>query len=164
MVAIAYHIPDFTHEDQIALSAYSEILSGGKSGILREKLINKKGLVSEVYAYNMELKDPGVFLALAIINPGIDAKKVIKEIKNILINTKVTKKSLEKVKNQTKYDFLTQLESSSGVSNIYGDYFAKGDITPLLEYEERIKSLSVSDIERIKDYFDKSVTILLKKD
>jgi len=164
MVAIAYHIPDFTHEDQIALSAYSEILSGGKSGILREKLINKKGLVSEVYAYNMELKDPGVFLALAIINPGIDAKKVIKEIKNILINTKVTKKSLEKVKNQTKYDFLTQLESSSGVSNIYGDYFAKGDITPLIEYEERIKSLSVSDIERIKDYFDKSVTILLKKD
>ncbi|GAB6044798.1 pitrilysin family protein [Caminibacter profundus] len=164
MVAITYHIPDFTHEDQIALSAYSEILSGGKSGVLREKLINKKGLVSEVYAYNMELKDPGVFLALAIVNPGIDAKKVIKEIKNILINTKVTKKSLEKVKNQTKFDFLTQLESSSGVSNIYGDYFAKGDITPLIEYEERIKSLSVSDIERIKDYFDKSVTILLKKD
>jgi predicted Zn-dependent peptidase len=163
IIAIAYHIPDFSHKDQIALSAYSEILSGGKSGILREKLINKKSLVNEVYAYNMELKDPGIFLNLAMVNPGIDPLKVEKEIKKILLNTKVTKKDLEKVKNQTKFDFITHLESSSGVSNIYGDYFAKGDITPLLEYEERINSLKIEDIERIKNYFDKGVTVLLKK-
>ena len=163
IVAIAYHIPDFSHKDQIALSAYSEILSGGKSGILREKLINKKSLVNEVYAYNMELKDPGVFLALAMVNPGVNPDKVEKEIKKILINTKITKKDLEKVKNQTKFDFLTQLESSSGVSNIYGDYFAKGDITPLLEYEERISSLKIEDIEKIKNYFEKSITVKLIK-
>jgi len=163
IVAIAYHIPDFSHKDQIALSAYSEILSGGKSGILREKLINKKSLVNEVYAYNMELKDPGIFLALAMVNPGVNPDKVEKEIKKILINTKITKKNLEKVKNQTKFDFLTQLESSSGVSNIYGDYFAKGDITPLLEYEERISNLKIEDIEKIKNYFEKSITVKLIK-
>ena len=163
IVAIAYHIPDFSHKDQIALSAYSEILSGGKSGVLREKLINKKSMVSEVYAYNMELKDPGIFLALAMVNPGVNPDKVEKEIKKILINTKITKKDLEKVKNQTKFDFLTQLESSSGVSNIYGDYFAKGDITPLLEYEERINSLKIEDIEKIKNYFEKSITVKLIK-
>ena len=139
IVAIAFHIPDFKHKDQFALSAYSEILSGGKSSVLREKLINQKGLVSEVYAYNMELKDPGVFLALAICNPGVNVDKVEKEIKNILLNTKITKKALNKIKNQTRFDFITQLESSSNVSNIYGDYFAKGDITPLIEYEEKIK-------------------------
>ena len=161
IIAIAYHIPDFSHKDQVALSAYSEILSGGKSGVLREKLINKKSLVNEVYAYNMELKDPGVFLSLAVINPGVDPLKVEKEIKKILLNTRVTKKDLEKVKNQTKFDFITHLESSSGVSNIYGDYFAKGDITPLLEYEERINSLTIEDIERIKNYFEKGVTVYL---
>jgi predicted Zn-dependent peptidase len=163
IIAIAYHIPDFSHKDQVALSAYSEILSGGKSGVLREKLINKKSLVNEVYAYNMELKDPGVFLSLAVINPGVDPLKVEKEIKKILLNTRVTKKDLEKVKNQTKFDFITHLESSSGVSNIYGDYFAKGDITPLLEYEERINSLTIEDIERIKNYFENGVTVLLRK-
>ena len=87
----------------------------------------------------------------------------IDKIKKILLNTRVTKKDLEKVKNQTKFDFITQLESSSGVSNIYGDYFAKGDITPLLEYEERINSLTIEDIERIKNYFEKGVTVLLTK-
>ena len=163
IVAIAYHIPEFNHEDQFALSAYSEILSGGKSGVLRDKLINKKRLVSEVYAYNMEMIDKGVFLSLAIVNPGVNPDKVIREIKNILLNTKITKKDLQKVKNQTKMDFLTSLESSSGVSNIYGDYFAKGDITPLLQYEEKINSLTPQKVEEIKKYFDKGVEIKLLK-
>ncbi|MEO1924195.1 MAG: pitrilysin family protein, partial [Nautiliaceae bacterium] len=163
IVAIAFHIPDFTHKDQITLNAYSEILSGGKSGILREKLINQKALVSEVYAYNMELKDPGVFLTLAMVNPGVNPEKVVKEIKKILLNTKVTKKALQKVKNQTKFDFLTQLESSGGVSNIYGDYFAKGDISPLLTYKENINALKPENFEDIKKYFEHSVTVKLLK-
>ncbi len=163
-VGIAFHIPDFKHEDQFALSALSEILSGGKSGILREKLINKKQLANEVYAYNMELIDPGVFIAFGFCNPGVTPEKLEKEIKKELKNFKVTKKALEKVKNQTKFDFLTQLESSSGVSNIYGDYFAKGDITPLLNYQEKINSLSIEKIEEMKKYFEKSVSVrLLKK-
>ncbi len=163
IMAIAFHIPDFTHKDQITLNAYSEILSGGKSGILREKLINQKALVSEIYAYNMELKDPGVFLTLAMINPGVNPEKVVKEVKKILLNTKVTKKALQKVKNQTKFDFLTQLESSGGVSNIYGDYFAKGDIAPLLNYEKNISALKPEDFEDIKKYFEHSVTVKLLK-
>ena len=163
ILALTFHIPEFNHEDQFALSAYSEILSSGKSGVLREKLINQKALVSEVYAYNMELKDPGVCLVLAMINPGVEIDKVEKEIKKILLNTRITKKALNKVKNQTKFDFLTHLESSSGVSNIYGDYFAKGDIKPLLEYEEKINSLTTQKVEEIKKYFDKCVSVKLIK-
>ena len=162
-VAIAFHIPDFKHEDQFALSALSEILSGGKSGILREKFINKKQLVNEIYAYNMELIDPGVFLVLAFCNPGVSPEKVEKEIKKELINYKITKKALEKVKNQTKFDFITQLESSSGVSNIYGDYLAKGDITPLFNYQEEVSKLTPEKIEEMKKYFEKSITVRLLK-
>jgi predicted Zn-dependent peptidase len=164
IIAIAFHIPEFNHEDHFALNAYSEILSGGKSGILREKLINQKALVSEVYGYNMELKDPGVFITLAVVNPGVNPDKVVKEIKKILLNTKITKKALERVKLQTKMDFITHLESSSGVSNIYGDFFAKGDIEPLLKYEENISKLTPQKVEEIKKYFDKGVVVkLLKK-
>ncbi|NPA11031.1 MAG: insulinase family protein [Epsilonproteobacteria bacterium] len=161
IIALAYHIPEYKHKDQTALSAYSEILSGGKSGVLRERLINQKSLVSEVYGYNMELKDPGLFITLAVLNPGVKPQKVIKEIENILLNTKITKKALTKVKNQTKMDFITHLESSMGVSNIYGDYFAKGDIKPLLEYEEKINTLTTADVEDIKKYFTNPVIVEL---
>jgi len=162
-VALAYHIPEFNHEDQFALSALSEILSGGKSGILRENLINKKQLANEIYAYNMELIDPGLFIVLGICNPGVSPEKLTKEIKKELQNFKITKKSLEKVKNQTKFDFLTQLESSSGVSNIYGDYFAKGDITPILHYQEKINNLTHNKLLEMKKYFEKCVNIILTK-
>ena len=60
-------------------------------------------------------------------------------------------------------DFITQLESSSSVSNIYGDYFAKGDINPLLEYEEKLNALTPEKVEEIKKYFDKSITVKLLK-
>jgi len=163
VVAIAFHIPEFNNEDQFALSALSEILSGGKSGILREKLINKKQLANEIYAYNMELIDPGVFIVFGFCNPGVSPKKLETEIKKELKNYKITKKALEKVKNQTKFDFLTQLESSSGVSNIYGDFFAKGDITPLLNYQEKINALTPEKIEEMKKYFEKGVTVRLLK-
>ena len=41
MIAITYHIPNFEHEDQVALSALSELLSSGKSSILQKKLVDE---------------------------------------------------------------------------------------------------------------------------
>ena len=81
MIAITYHIPNFEHEDQVALSALSELLSSGKSSILeKKKLVDEKRLVNSIYAYNMELKDPGLFMFMAVANEGIDAKEIEKEI------------------------------------------------------------------------------------
>ena len=42
-------------------------------------------------------------------------------------------------------------------------YFAKGDITPILEYEEKINNLTPTQLEEMKKYFKNSVTIILKK-
>jgi len=162
IVALAYHIPNFKHKDQVTLGAFSEILSGSKSSILKDKLIHKKSLVSEIYAYNMELRDYGLFIILAILQPNVDPKKVIKEIKKSL-DVKVTKTLLKRVKNQTKFDFISHLEGSMAVSNLYGDYFAKGDITPLFEYYNNLTSLIPSDFEDIKKYFEKGIEIILRK-
>jgi zinc protease len=59
-------------------------------------------------------------------------------------------------------DFITSLESSDSVAQLFGSYFAKGNIKPLLEYEEKINSLKVEDLIEIKKYFDKNVTVILK--
>jgi len=62
ILAIAYHIPNFQHKDQVALSALSELLSSGKSSRLNALLIDEKKLVNTIYSYNMENKDPGIYL------------------------------------------------------------------------------------------------------
>jgi len=162
MVAIAYQIPNFAHEDITALSALSELLSQGKSSVLNKKLIYDKELVNQIYAYPMDNIDNGLFLILAVCNPGIKAETVEKEIKKILKNYKVSKKELNKLKLNTKMDFITSLESSDSVAQLFGSYFAKGDIKPLLEYEEKINSLTKEKLLEMKKYFNTNVTVILR--
>jgi len=170
MIAITYHIPDFNHKDQIAMSALSELLSSGKSSRLNELLIDKKQLVNTVYAYNMELKDPGIFLFLAVCNPDIDAtdveKEILSEIEKIK-NGDVSKEDINRIKINTQSDFIFSLESSTSVANLYGSYLIRGNIKPLMDYEDAIKNLEISDIIAVaKKYLNKdnSTTIILKKD
>jgi len=169
ILATAYHIPNFQDKDQIALSALSELLSSGKSSKLNELLIDKKQLVNTIYGYNMEQKDPSIFLFLSVCNPGIDALTVEKEILKVIEDIKsgdITQEELDKIKINTKSDFIFSLESSNSVANLYGSYLIRGDIKPLFNYEESINALKIEDIVNVaKKYLNKnnSTTIILKK-
>jgi len=169
MLALTFHIPNFKHEDQIVLSMISEILYSGKSSRLYKNLIEEKQLVNSVYAYNMENIDPGLFIFLATCNPGVKAEDVETELLQqieLIKNEKVDKKEIEKVKINTKADFIYSLESSTSVANLFGSYLVRGDLTPLLTYEENIEKITQEKIQEVaKKYFnfDKSTTLILKK-
>ncbi len=170
MLAIAYHIPNFQSEDQIALTAISDILTGGKSSRLNKKLIDKKRLLNSISAYNMENKDPGVFLFLGVCNPGIKAEDVEKDIEEEiekLKNIEVSEDELNKIKINEKADFIYQMENSKNIVSIFGSYLAKGDIKPLLEYEKRFRELTPKRIKEVaQKYFtkDNQTILILKKD
>ena len=170
MIAITYHIPSFDHEDQVALSALSELLGSGKSSILQERLVDKKRLVNTIYAYNMDLKDPGLFMFLAVANEGIDAKEIENEILDIISQIKkgnVSQKDIDKIKINTKADFIFSLESSSEVASLYGSYLVRGNIDPLLNHEKNIEKLTKEDlINAANKYLVKSnsTTVILKEE
>ena len=170
MVAIAYKIPNFLHPDQTALSALSELLSSGKSSMLQKVLVNDKKMVNQIYGYNMENRDPSIFMFLAVGNPGIKAEDIEKEILKVIKRVQdgeVSEKDVQKIKTNTKADFIFSLESSSHVANLFGSYYAKGDINPLLNYEKRINALTKEDIVDVaKKYLveHKSTTVILRKD
>ncbi len=169
MIAIVYHIPNFQHPDQVKLSAISELLSSGKSSRLYERLVNTKQMVNQVYAYNMENTDPGLFVFLATCNPGVTAESVEKELLEEieLLKTKpVKQETLEKVKTNTRSDFIFSLESASSVADLFGSYLARGDIKPLEQYEDAINALTPKEIqEAARTYFDatQSTTVILRK-
>ncbi|MCO4844481.1 MAG: insulinase family protein [Sulfurovum sp.] len=168
-LAITYAIPNYEHDDQVALSAISHILSSGKSSRFEKTIVNEKQLANQVYGYNMELADPGVFLIMAMCSPhaSLDTleKEILIELEKIK-NGDVTQAELDKVKINTKAEFVYSLESSSSVSGLYGDYIVKGNIQPLLEYEEKLDKITLKDIsDTAKKYFDHnfSTTVILKK-
>lgn len=169
MLAISFPIPNFQHPDQPKLSAMSEMLSAGKSSRLNRVLVDEKRLVNQIYAYNMENIDPGVFLFLAVCNNGVKAEEVEKEIWTIIgeFQSKPANKSeLDKVKINTKADFIYSLESSTSVADLFGSYLARGDISPLETYEESIAALTPEGIQTAaKTYLtpEKSTTLILRK-
>ncbi len=168
MLAMAFHIPNYEHEDQVALSALSELLSSGKSSYLQKILVDEKRMVNSVYAYNLELTDPGLFMFMAVCNEGVKAKDVKKEINKIIKNIKdgkIDKKEIDKIKINTKADFIFSLESSSSVASLYGSYFVRGNTKPLFDYEKNIEELKKGDIVKVaKKYLTKenSTTLILK--
>ncbi len=170
MIAITFHIPNFLDKDQPKLSAISEMLSAGKSSRLYETLVDEKQMVNQIYAYNMENIDAGLFIFLAACNPGVKAEEVEKELIAQIERIKkedVTKAELEKVKISTKADFVFSLDSSSEVANLFGGYLARGSVEPLLKYEDAINALTASDIKEVANkYFDfsQSTTVILRKE
>ena len=168
MLAITYHIPNFEHEDQVALSALSELLSSGKSSILQKKLIDEKRLANTVYAYNMELKDPGIFMFMAVANEGVDAKEIENEILDTIAQIKkgeFSQKDIDKIKINTKADFIFSLESSTEVASLYGSYLVRNNINPLLNYEANVAKLTKEDLVKVANKYlikSNSTTVILK--
>ncbi|MDE5602995.1 MAG: insulinase family protein [Helicobacter sp.] len=157
ILALAFKIPPFNHKDQIALSALSQILSGGKSSVLMSEIVDKKRLATEIYGYNMELLDEGVFLFIALANVNVSLQKLEKEILaqiQSIQNGKLQQRDLDKIKLNMKLDFLEGLQSSSSVANLFGSYIVRGDLQTLLEFEENFESLKLEDIVEVaKKYF-----------
>ena len=92
-------------------------------------------------------------------------KEILKEIEKL--KTKgVDHAELDKIKVNTKADFIFNLESSSNVADLFGGYLARGNIKPLLEYEAKLSKLTPEDIVKAANkYFndDNKTTIILRK-
>ncbi len=170
MLTLAYHIPNFEHKDQVALSALSELLSNGKSSILQKRLVDEKRLVNTIYAYNMDLKDPGLFMFIAVANEGVDALKIEKEILDTISQIKeglFEEKEIDKIKINTKADFIFSLESSSEVASLYGSYLVRDNIEPLLDYEKNLEKLTKKDLIDVANRYlieSNSTTVILKEE
>ncbi|MGX2982480.1 M16 family metallopeptidase [Helicobacter sp. 23-1045] len=169
LYTLAFKIPNFEHKDQIALSLLSYILSNGKSAILAQNMITKEQIAQSVYCYNMELKDDGLFIFMAAGNEGVKAESLqdslLKQLESIKKGA-ITAQDIDKAKINVKADFIYGLENSSSVASLYGSYFARGNIKPLLEYEENFDKITAKDLVAVANrYFkiENSTTLFLRK-
>lgn len=163
---MGYKIPNFAHTDQIALSALTEVLSGGKSALLDSELVDKRNLASEVSASAMGLKDSGVFMIMAAGNEKVQAKTLQKEILAILERVKqgqITQEELDTAKRNMQASFVYSLEKSSSVAGLFGAFLVREDLAPLLRYEEEFSKLTLADLTRVaqKYFLDDTLSVAI---
>ncbi|TBR81655.1 insulinase family protein [Campylobacter novaezeelandiae] len=169
ILALGFKIPNFKHKDIPALNALAELLGNGKSSLMNEILVDKLNLINDYYAFVNDTIDENLFIFICNCNLNVKAEQVEKElwkIINSIKNEQISIKDLEKIKNNTKSDFIFSLSSASDVSNLFGSYLVKGDLKPLLSYEKDIENLTIKDLVKCaKKYFNdnNSTTVILRK-
>lgn len=166
---IGFKTPSFNDKDQVALEALADILGSGKSAILPAVLQDKLQLASSITTYNMDMVDSGVFIIIATGNAGVSASdlknEILKQIEK-LKKTQITQAQLDKIKINTRASFIYSLESANSVADLFGSYFVRGDITPLLDYEKNLNALTATQIQEVaKKYFtnQNSTTLIMTR-
>lgn len=104
------------------LLAINNILGGGMSSRLFQKIREKKGLVYSIYSYPTTYNDAGLFTVYAGMKPENleNVTDLIMEEIRLLQKKGFTKQELEKSKEQLKGNYILGLESTSSRMNSMG--------------------------------------------
>ena len=154
---IALPISSAKDEDTPALDALSQILGGGESSRLVQKVKLEKALVHSVYASSYTPKDPGLFIIGATL-PAENVERAIEVILEevILLRTEgVTAEELHRVKVNIESDLIYGRQTLQGQAGKIGFYeVTAGDVQFEKEYMRRIALLQNEDIQKVlRKYF-----------
>jgi predicted Zn-dependent peptidase len=106
---IAWHMSSRLDQDFYAADLLSDILSGGNSSRLEERLVKGQKLFTEADVFLSGENEPGLFVASGKINNGVGfefAKKALVDEILQTIDTFITPRELEKVQNKVEAELL----------------------------------------------------------
>lgn len=142
----------YSHKDRFVMRLLSEILSGGVSARIFQKLIYELGIAYSVGSYEMELKDTGIFF----ISGGFGKENIEKAIKTIIDEFKdlqvnvVSTQELAGAKERSLAKLYFSAEKPEEISNLYVTQFmTESRIISIEELVAQINEVSVDDIGRV---------------
>jgi len=164
--ALGWKVPARRTTDSYALQLASDILTGGESSRLYQKLVKQDESVLAVQGNAGERRGPSSYFILAIPKPGKDPAQIratiLAEIKNLATNGP-TADEMEKLRNGLRNDAIRTLQSSLGRAMQISEY-ALYDGDPKLINTEFDRYINVTP-EQIKTavarYLDTDNRVLL---
>jgi zinc protease len=149
----AYHIPDGASEDRYPLEVLQQVLSGGESSRLYQRLVHHDK--SAVYAGGVLFahEEPGLFITYGVYTPGSDPAKVkaalADEIAKIAAKP-VTPHELEKAKNQLAAGSVFARERVSGLATEMGiDGVVAHDPLRGWKSADKYDAVTAADLQRV---------------
>ncbi len=149
---ILWRVPGLNKiEDTLALDVLAVILGRGKLSRLFRDLRENRHLVTRISASNTTYKIQGSFYIAAQLpqeNIETTQREIIKHLQKLQAEG-VTEAELNRVKQNVASQFIFQSEKPCDRTNLYGYYYSQlKTINPALEYSEKVKNLTVKDIQK----------------
>ena len=156
-----YHIPVGSDPDIFALEVLQQILAGGESSRLHQRLVRKDKTAVAAGGFVFAHEDPGLFLTFALYLPNMDVNKLKsaldEEIAKIA-TAKVDARELQKAKNQLAARAVYQRERVSGLAtNIGVDWVVAHDPARPFTSAAKFDAVTADDVMRVaKKYLTKT--------
>jgi len=152
---VAYHKPAMPDFDDYVFDVIECLLSRGRTSRFYKSLVEEQGLAESIQAANgvPGARYPNLFVIFAKPrHPHTSAEvetSIYDEIEK-LKSTAVSKRDLDKAKNQLRADFIRSLESNSGLANILS-YFEiiAGDYLYITDHIRVIEKVTPEDIMHV---------------
>lgn len=139
-------------DDIYPLLAINNVLGGGMSSRLFQKIREQKGLVYAIYSYPSSYKNAGIFTIYAGMKPD-NVETVLKLISNEIQTLKdkgLEEEELVKSKEQLKGGFIIGLEGTSSRMNAIGkSELLLGHILTPDEVLEKVNNITIEDVKRV---------------
>lgn len=172
--AIAYHIPDETHDDWPALDAMADYLGRGATSLLYKKLVKEMKIAADVGSFGgyPATKYPCLLLVYALPSQGHTNSECETEIDAVIESLKaepIPTEEVEKIKARYKAGFIRSLENNLGMAHNLAAYEnTYGDWRMLFKELDRINSVAPEDIQRVANQYltreNRTVVFLETKD
>jgi zinc protease len=163
ILSAMYRVPAGHHPDYPAIDVLTRVLGDVPAGRLHRTLV-QKGLASFVWGHERGLHDPG-YLYFGGTLPGdgkLDAaRKALLEALETMQRTPVRAEEVERARTSLLNEFeKTQLDTS-GFLRALGEFAAMGDWRLYFLYRERLKKVSLADVQRVAEHYLKPANRVL---
>lgn len=162
-ICIGYRIFGAGNPDRFAMAVLDSILGGMMSSRLFREIREKRGLSYSTFSYSTYYRDAGYICAYSGVaheNIYKVARLTLREFQK-LTEKKVSKKELEKAKENVKSSLVLAGESMKARMNFLGkSLLSKEEILPFSEIIERVNQVDSEDILRLaQTYFSRRPAI-----
>ena len=153
-----YRIPAQGTDDYYAVDMLTKILAQGKSSRLNKALVDEQQKAIQVGNFPFGLEDPGVALALGVVNMGVDPKDMEESMDAEIAKVReelITEKEFDKLKNQIENDFVSTNSRVVGIAESLANYHMYfGDANLINTEIDRYLAVTREDIQRVaQKYF-----------
>jgi predicted Zn-dependent peptidase len=162
-VAVAYKRPDQYSKDDAALDVLSDVLSGGRTGIIYKEMVRDKKIALGAGSQSTfpSGRYPSLFLFFVAPSSGhtIDEnEKALNAIIDRVKKDKVDDESIQRVKTKLRAGLIRKLDSNSGLAAELCSYYVNyGDWRKLFTDLQEYDKVTAADVQRVaKTYLNDS--------
>lgn len=152
-VIIGYKGVESGHPDSFALDLAAAVLGAGDSSRLYKKLVYRDQTATSAGGYNITNADPGAFMVIASMKPGLKttgAEKILRQEVMRLKSELVSEAELTKVKNQLMKDYIEGLTTIDGKAQALAtNEILFGSFEKLFTDLEKYKAVTTKEIQRV---------------